>query len=255
MALPSDFNFKVYWMVAFMHKGHKVYLSSAYDSMVFFTQQTAVYKWPAHVFPHTDLPAHQKILYVPPINNLQFLERNSISVAINIKYLCQVILRDEISLCHLNTWTPSCLSFATNDHATLEWPQCPLLYTQWENMSTSVRTALSVWSLSGCRHWLPTGSIPRTSEWSCSLLLLRHCHLTDPLILSVNCHWFLPRDLTTTMPLLSDKMTADTGHACCHTRQTDFPEWNHSSERQGLNNGPWATSMAPISECTQVSLR
>lgn len=34
--------------------------------MVFFTQQTAVYKWPAHVFPHTALPAHQKILYVPP---------------------------------------------------------------------------------------------------------------------------------------------------------------------------------------------
>lgn len=77
-------------MVAFTHKGHEVYLSSAYGSMVFFTQQTAVYKRPAHVFPHTTLSAHQKILYVLPINNLQFLE-SSIPVAININELCQVI--------------------------------------------------------------------------------------------------------------------------------------------------------------------
>lgn len=77
-------------MVAFTHKGHEVYLSSAYGSMVFFTQQTAVYKRPAHVFPHTTLPAHQKIPYVLPINNLQFLE-TSIPVAININELCQVI--------------------------------------------------------------------------------------------------------------------------------------------------------------------
>lgn len=124
----SDFVFKVCSMVAFMHKGHEAYLSSAYGSMVFCTQQTAVYKRPAHVFPHTALPAHQKLLYVLPINNLQFLE-TSIPVTININELCQVIMgwNFSIQFRHPNTQLPL---------FRYQWPS----YLRVPTMSTTIHT-------------------------------------------------------------------------------------------------------------------
>lgn len=132
----SDFVFKVCWMVAFTHKGHEVYLSSAYGSMVFFTQQTAVYKRPAHVFsthypsctPEDPLcPTHQQPTISGNFHSSRHKHQWAVSGNYGMKSLSVI----------LDTWTPSCLSFATNGHPTLECPQCPLLYTLWEYVNLS----------------------------------------------------------------------------------------------------------------------
>lgn len=114
--------------------------------------------------------------------------------------------------------------FTNNDRPTLQ-PQCPslhaqermLLLPQWKDCSACLTS-----------HWVQSCDAnrphitPHITPLGMKQLLasFEALPLTDPMILWVNSHWFLSRNLTTMIPLLHDERSMGTGihfPSLCHT--------------------------------------